>query len=371
MADICFSPENLTPLKRVLPLTGCIRQLRFVIGVCVALSLAACSSGAPAGTARATTTSPKHAGALGHWSPFASVAGVVDITGARSADGRLTVAAAGHLSLFGSSRTLVPYARSGHGYATHTNEPYIARADGRAFSGAGCTFVEGTIYALEPSRTPAVIRIDTQGQARYFARLPAGSPSGIAFDDVGRFGYQLLVTEVVDKHSTVLAIDCNGRITTITSNAPVFEGGIAVAPSSFGGFGGDLIAPDEHTGIIWAIDATGTATRVAQSPLAHGPDIGVESEGFVPSGFSTQWSAYVADRKTRGNPHPGNDAILRLTGADLLAAGVRAGDLVVVSEASADTIVVHCSTSCSVRQIADGPQNAHVEGHVVITNALH
>jgi hypothetical protein len=273
--------------------------------------------------------------------------------------------------LFGPSGTLVPYARGPHAYSTRTNEPYIARADGRALGGAGCTFVKDTIYALQPSSTPAVIRIDTNGQARTFARLPVGSPYGIAFDDVGRFGYQLLVTEVVDKHTTVFAIDCKGRLTTITSTAPVVEGGIAVAPRSFGAFGGDLIAPDEHTGIIWAIDPRGTATRVVQSPLAHGSDIGVESEGFVPTGFTDQWSAYVADRRTPGNPHPGNNTILRLTGADLLSAGVQAGDLVVVNEASADTIVVHCSTSCSVRQIADGPQNAHIEGHVVITNALH
>jgi len=345
-------------------------KLRFVIGVGVALSFAACSSGSPGGTARSPATRPKPAGALGHWAPLASVAAVVDITDARSRDGRLTVAAAGRLSLFGPSGTLVPYARGRHGYITHTGEPYIARAAGDAVAGAGCAFVNDTIYALDPSRTPAVIRIDTSGQERRFARLPAGVPKGIAFDDVGRFGHQLLVIDVVGNHSTVLAVDCNGRVTTVASSAPVVEGGIAVAPSTFGAFGGDLIAPDELTGVIWAIDPTGRAMRVAQSSLAHGQDIGVESEGFVPSGFTNQWSAYVADRKTPGNHHPGDDAILRLTGTDLVAAGVQTGDLVVVSEASADTIVVHCSTRCSVRQIADGPHNAHIEGHVVITNAL-
>jgi hypothetical protein len=273
--------------------------------------------------------------------------------------------------LFGPSGSLVPYARGPHGYITHTNEPYIARADGRVLSDAGCTFVKDTIYALQPSSSPGVIRIDTDGQSQTFVRLPAGSPYGIAFDDVGRFGYRLLVTEKIDKHTTVFAIDCKGRVTTITSTAPVVEGGIAVAPLSFGKFGGALVAPDEYTGSIWAIDPNGTATKVAQSPLAHGADIGVESAGFVPNGFTNQWSAYVADRKTPGNPHPGNDSILRLTGADLLSAGVRVGDLVVVSEAGADTVVVHCTTTCLVRQIADGPRNAHIEGHVVFTNALH
>src|SRR5580765_5760940 len=121
-----------------------MRKLRFVIGVGVALSFAACSNGSPTRTAR--------------WSPFASVTAVVDMTDARARDGRLTVAAAGRLSLLGPSGTPVPYARGPHGYSTRTNEPYIARADDRAVPGAGCSFVEDTIYALEPSNQPAVIR---------------------------------------------------------------------------------------------------------------------------------------------------------------------------------------------------------------------
>jgi hypothetical protein len=347
-----------------------MRRLRFVVGIGVALSFAACHNGSPEGPASSTATSERRASALLHWSPFASVDAVVDITDARSRDGRLTVAAAGHLSLLGSSGPVVPYARGGQGYSTRTNEPYITRANGSTVAGAHCKFVKDAIYALEPSGAPAVIRIDTKGRARRIAGLPTGTPNGIAFDDVGRFGHRLLVTEVANKHTTVFAIDCKGRVTMVTSNAPVVEGGVAVAPNFFGAFGGDLVAPDELTGVIWAIDPTGAAMRVAQSPLAHGQDTGVESEGFVPSGFTKHWSAYVADRKTPGNPHPGNNAILRLSGADLRAAGVRAGDLVVVNEASADTVVVRCAPKCSVRQIADGPQNAHIEGHVVITNAL-
>jgi hypothetical protein len=337
-----------------------------VIGVALALLLTACSSGSHSTTASTSTTAALPHTALAHWSPLASVTAVVDITSPRKADGRLTVAAAGRLSLVGSSGALEPYP---HGYVTHTNEPYVARADRRALAG-GCAFVADTIYALEPSSTPGVIRVDTNGKARRIARLPDGSPRGIAFDDVGRFGFQLLVTEVIDKHTAVFAIDCNDRVTTITTTAPVVEGGIAVAPRSFGAFGGDLVAPDEFTGIIWAIDPSGRATKVAQSSLPHGQDIGVESEGFVPPGFTSTWSAYVADRKTKGNAHPGNDVILHVTGAALLAAGVRAGDLVVVSEGGADTVIVRCSTRCSVRKVADGPANAHVEGHVVITNAL-
>jgi hypothetical protein len=41
----------------------------------------------------------------------------------------------------------------------------------------------------------------------------------------------------------VLAIDCAGGVRAITSHAPAMEGGIAVAPTSFGRYGGDLVAP--------------------------------------------------------------------------------------------------------------------------------
>jgi hypothetical protein len=68
--------------------------------------------------------------------------------------------------------------------------------------------------------------------------------------------------------------------------------------------------------------------------------IGVESAGFVPPGFSAADAAYLADRFLKGNPHPGTDSILRLPGQELISAGVRAGDLLVATEASARTIVV-------------------------------
>src|SRR5204863_9222807 len=135
---------------------------------------------------------------------------------------------------------------------------------------------------------------------------------------VGRFGHRLLVTAAAAQGgTTVYAIDCAGHASTIATHQPPVEGGLVVAPLSFGAFGGDLIAPDEKTGNLWAFDPAGGAHLVATSPLPHGGDIGVESAGFVPAGFDAGWSAYVADRRSPGNPHPGSDAILRLSGADL------------------------------------------------------
>jgi hypothetical protein len=162
----------------------------------------------------------------------------------------------------------------------------------------------------------------------------------------------------------VFAVDCHGTSSTITADAPVIEGGIVVAPASFGLFGGDLIAPDEGSGRIFAVAPNGRTRLVVRSLLPSGPDVGVESAGFVPKSFGRQGMAYLADRFSRGNAHPGTNNLLRLPGSELIKAGVRPGDLLVASEGGARTIDARCSISCTVRQIAAGPPVAHAEGHI-------
>jgi hypothetical protein len=231
--------------------------------------------------------------------------------------------------------------------------------------GARCRFPRNSVYALEPRGRPGVIAVGAAGRARRFAKLPgAGLLDGIAFDSIGRFGHRLLVTRFKSGRTSVFAVDCRGRVRTITRKAPRMEGGIGVAPSAFGLFAGQLIAPDEATGRILAIAPSGRTSLVANSGLAHGGDIGVESAGFVPPDFGPGWSAYVADRASPGNPHPGDDAILALDGATLLNAGLGPGDLLVASEGGAQTVAVRCRTTCSVTHFADGPAAAHVEGHI-------
>ena len=118
---------------------------------------------------------------------------------------------------------------------------------------------------------------------------------------------------------------------------------------SFGRYGGDLVAPGETSGRVFAIGPDGSVVTLVVSSLPHGGDIGVESAGFVPPGFSAGGAAYLADRFSKGNRHPGTDSILRLPGHELISAGVRAGDLLVATEASARTIVVRCASSCTAR----------------------
>jgi hypothetical protein len=71
----------------------------------------------------------------------------------------------------------------------------------------------------------------------------------------------------------VSAIDCRGHV-MLTHNGPRVEGG-----------------------------------RVGNSGLAHGQDIGTESEGFVPARYA---NALVSDRGTPHNLHPGDNEILAL-----------------------------------------------------------
>jgi hypothetical protein len=296
------------------------------------------------------------------WTRFAHVAAVVDLTGPRG-DGSLTVATDGRLALLHLGGVPTPFA---DGYRTAKGpEPYVALSTGATPEGSGCSFAPDGVYALEPKAHPGVIQIDALGQVRRLVDLPAGiSPGGIAFDDVGRFGHRLLVTAALHGAAVVYAIDCAGRVATITTRAPSFEGGIVVAPTTFGAFAGDLVGADEHSGRLVAIGPDGGSQILARSGLPSGGDIGVESIGVIPMDVRGD-SAYLADRRSPGNRHPGTDSILRLTGAQLAQAGAQSGDLLVATEGGAKTIVVHCARSCTVRHVADGPSVSHGEGHIV------
>jgi hypothetical protein len=163
-----------------------------------------------------------------------------------------------------------------------TGESYIALARKRRLSAAGCSFRRNDVYALDPAADPGIIRIDRLGRARRFADLPSGAfLSGIAFDTVGRFGYRLLVTALFGENMTLYALDCRGRSSVILHAGPRVEGGIAVAPRTFGRFAGqsagvrpgDLLVATEGGAITFAIRCRQRCTvrRIGRGPTAtHG-----------------------------------------------------------------------------------------------------
>jgi hypothetical protein len=210
-----------------------------------------------------------------------------------------------------------------------------------------------------------VTLIDRAGRARRFFDLPVGSfPSSIALDTVGRFGYRLLVTALVSDRTTLYAIDCHGRARVVVRGAPRVEGGSAVAPVPFGAFPGRLIAADEFSGRIYAFSARGGVRLVARPALPSGQDLGVESTGFVPSGFTRRGAAFFSDLGAPGSPTEGTDSVLKLSGIGLTRAGVHAGDLLVATEAGGVTVDVRCARRCTARRIGRALEATHGEGHI-------
>jgi hypothetical protein len=329
----------------------------------VSATLAACGSASSQRITAVSAVSPAR------WKPAVPVRRVLDVSSPRR-DGTIVLAAAGHLALLLPSGAVHRFPEGRPGYVNPGGEePYLALSTGERVASAGCTFPYETLYVLRLQRGTGVTAVDPRGDARGFASLPRhGLENGIAFDSTGRFGHRLLVTATNGARTTVYAIDCRGSVSTLTTNAPKLEGGISVAPTTFGRYAGDLIAPDENSGRIYAISPDGRSRLLANSGLARGGDVGVESTGFVPPGFGAASSALVADRRTPGNPHPGDDAVLRIDGSSLIAAGVRPGDLIAATEGGAQTDAITCTgASCRIRHIADGPRIAHLEGHIVVT----
>lgn len=310
------------------------------------------------------------AGAAGApWQPVASVPGIFDLGGPRP-DGWLVVAGAGRLYLVDPAGAVTPFAQGPGGYADDKGgEAYLAVSPGLHPAGPGCDFQAGDVYLLRLHAPLGITRVDVQGRKAGFATIPGvQSLNGIAFDTTGFFGHRLLVTGGAGAGKTeVAAVDCNGAVTVLTRTAPVVEGGLAVAPLGFSTFGGELIAPDELSGNIYAIDAHGLATLVVKSGLPTGGDIGVESVGFLPPGFSRGGTVFYADRATPGNPHPGSDTLLSIAADALTGAGLREGDLLAATEGGATMIGVHCDASCSVLPVVTTATRAHGEGHLAFT----
>lgn len=325
------------------------------LGALTAIALAAC------GAAATVTLTAQRARALARWQPFVHAPRPLDLVGPRR-DGSMVLAASGRMYRLSRAGKITPFASGARGYRSPGGEePYIALSPG------GC-FGTGSVFAIRLTRGRGVVKVEASGAVRRLAFLrEPGLIDGIAFDTTGHFGGALLVTINAGQHTTVVAIGCHGAERIITRVAPRVEGGIAVAPLSFGRFAGDLIASSEATGNVFAVTPKGRSLLVARSGLPHGGDVGVESEAFVPSGMR---DAVVADRLTPGNPHPGDDVVLRLRAAALRTAGVHPGELLVATEGSAFTDAISCSSrGCSVHYVARGPAVAHVEGHIAFLPA--
>jgi hypothetical protein len=304
------------------------------------------------------------------WEQWKPIPGVFDVGGPRN--GFLVVAGSAALYLVHPGGEMAAFARGSGGYHDDPGaEAYLAVSPGGHVAAGDCDFVRDETFILRLHAPVGITRLDAAGvSSGSFANIAGvSSLNGIAFDTTGAFDHRLLVSGSSGGKIVIDAVDCKGAVQVITSSAPSLEGGLAVAPRGFGAFGGDLIAPDELSGHIYAIAPDGTVTVVAQPPLPAGGDIGVESVGFVPQGFmsASGGAVYFADRMSPGSPHPGTDSILRISQVSLAAAGVQDGDMLVATEGGATMVAVRCAPSCTVIPVVTTPTTAHGEGHLVFT----
>ena len=307
------------------------------------------------------------AATVAQWEQWQHVPGVFDVAGPR-ADGRLVVAAHTTLALMAVGGVQSSFAPT---YAAPDgSESYIALSPGLSLPQSGCSFPRDGLYALDlRTSTPGVVTVSPSGDVSPLAAVSGvSSLGGITFDTIGRFRHRLVVIGSAGTGMTrVFAIDCNGVVSTVGTVSTALEGGVAVAPLTFGQFGGQLIAPNETNGNVYAVSASGVLSTVAASGVPAGGDIGVESAGFVPpTGASV---AYMADRVTPGNPHPGTDSLLRLSASALNAAGIKPGDALVGTEGGATVVDIRCGSRCSARIVATGPAVAHGEGKLLVVPA--
>jgi hypothetical protein len=304
------------------------------------------------------------------WGPGKTVAGVFDIDGPRT-DGAMIVAGGAALYLMQPDGTIAPFARGPGGYHEDKGaEAYLANSTGGTVGSAGCSWAPDETFLLRLHIPIGVERVSAAGdETGSFANLPGVTAlNGIAFDTTGDFDHRLLVSAPSKGKTVIFAIDCNGAVKVITRSAPRLEGGLAVAPSSFGPFGGELIGPDELSGKIYAIKANGAVSLVAKPSLPTGQDTGVESVGLVPQGFMSRGGTlYYADRRTPNGKHPGTDSVLKLRSVELAAAGVKEGDLLVATEGGATMVAVRCAPQCITIPVIAKPTKSHGEGHLAFS----
>ena len=196
------------------------------------------------------------------------------------------------------------------GYVAAGGEPYIASRPPGACRTPGAPSSETMSSHSMPTRRRAR-RIRRTGQELDWSTSPLTpsppvSPStSSAGSAIASSSRRLSPARPLSTRSTASAAVGWWR------DAPRVEGGLAVAPSSFGRFDWRSHRPRRHSGRIFAFRSTGAVQLVADLRVAAGADIGVEGVGFVPSGFSRTGADLLRSRSPgsrRGNRQPAGAA---------------------------------------------------------------
>jgi hypothetical protein len=137
------------------------------------------------------------------------------------------------------------------GYPVGTcTEMYLAISPGLG------TWAASDLYATQGGQ---VWKISPDGSSvTPFATIPSCgvTHSGITFDHVGTFGFDMIVS---CNNGNVYRVNSGGTPTFLASTGTFLEGP-DIPPMTFGPLGGQVWAADENSGTVWAISNAGVVT---------------------------------------------------------------------------------------------------------------
>lgn len=112
-----------------------------------------------------------------------------------------------------------------------------------------------------------IYQVSPDGAVTPFGHIPSlpDDHNGIAFDNVGTFGYDMII---VGMNGELWRIDAAGNTTKVT-DLPGWAEGIVVAPMDFAPYGGHMLLASENTHTVFALSPEGDLAKVAKWPFAE------------------------------------------------------------------------------------------------------
>ena len=276
--------------------------------------------------------------------PFASVPGPIGVT-ASPAQLIVSEYCTGVLDRLDDLGTVSPFA-SIPGYPVGTCiEMYLAISPGLG------SWAANDIYATQGGQ---VWKIAPDGSSvTAFATVPncGVTHSGITFDHVGSFGFDMIVA---CNNGNVYRVDPAGVPTFVASTGTFLEGP-DIPAVAFGPLGGQIWAADENSSTVWAISNGGAVTPAVSYPTAESVHVIPPNPCSFGNSNGALFSAMFADNQIWSWPP-----------SDLAGLG---GNVLVTSEFGGGIGLVTFNGTSYVTSTFSGETNQH-EGSAIVDCAV-
>jgi hypothetical protein len=157
-----------------------------------------------------------------------------------------------------SSGNATPFANLPNWPDGGCHEDYLAVSPGMGGFPANYVYV---------AQGPRIYQVSADGSSvSLFLTLPLpNTHNAIAFDEVGTFGNDMIVT---GSNGAIYKVTSAGVATLVANIGTMIEGPV-VAPPSFAPYGGQIIVAAEGVSRVYAVSNTGVVTHIADWPAAE------------------------------------------------------------------------------------------------------